>query len=371
MQDKEWQKLDLPAESPYIELPVAFTGKNKNGAKNVFSGLLLSCQFILAVIHTTTKLNGGKPVKLTYDYFVNKYDMSRETVCKALNEIIEKRKIVECVKRSHYKITAGYNKTNRLKIFECWLKQEVEINGKKKRLARSRWWVLGLILRGCENPETGGEFISSQERIGNAVGLPRTTAGDAVRELIAADYTRAESPPENDKRRGCSLYMVNPDVKAVKPPKRLPVEEVKAEFAKFAANGFKQHDKKSKKRQNLIDQWREVLDNLDELEAEPVREQWNPPPRPQEPPQEPKQEPEELHARLMLDTKYAGLIERMNATAAGFEEEFKKGHLRITPEFEKLEAEEARQRDELEEYFRVHNINRKAFPPGFFPCDIT
>lgn len=95
MQDKEWQKLDLPAESPYIELPVAFTGKNKNGAKNVFSGLLVSCQFILAVIHTTTKLNGGKPVKLTYDYFVNKYDMSRETVCKALIKFFVQKKMLK------------------------------------------------------------------------------------------------------------------------------------------------------------------------------------------------------------------------------------------------------------------------------------
>jgi len=354
-----WKQLNnIPAESPYIALPLDFTGKAKNGQPSIFAGLLLSCQFILAVIHTTTKLNGGAPAKITYDYLVTKYGISRETIRNAL-DVLKERKIIKQVKTSRYEIIADYNKTDHIKIYECWLKQEVAVNGKLKRLARSRWWVLGLILRGCKNEKTGGVFVSSQKRIGKALGLPRTTAGDSVRELIAADYSHADKPAADDKRRGCSLYTVNPQIAAIKAPKRLNVQEVKQVFERF-----KQEDKRRKKRQSLIDKWQAVLEEINE---EPVRERWNPSPNAAEAPKQAEQpKPEEVHARLMLDTDYKNLIERLTKNSAAFAAEVKRSHCRITPEFERLEAEEERLMDELEEYFRIHNIDKRIFPPGFF-----
>ena len=131
-------------------------------------------QFILAYIHTMNNIY-KEPAKLTYEHFIELYGMSRETVCAGLKLLI-KLGIIERVKQSRYKIIAKYNRKNYVEIDVYWLKREWEINGKKKRLARSRFLNLALLKRSVTNPKTDGVFISSQERIGKAVNRRRRAA---------------------------------------------------------------------------------------------------------------------------------------------------------------------------------------------------
>lgn len=309
MPDKEWQKLNLPETSTYIEFPIAFTGQPKNGKATVFTGLLLSCQFILAIIHTMNKAF-KKPALLLYDYFVEEFGMSKETVSAALKEL-RARKIIEQVKRSHYKIKVSYNKGDHLEIDSYMFKQLWNVGGKQKRLTYSRLISLALLKRGNENPKTGGVFISSQARIATALNIPRSTAGDSVRELIAADLTRTEKVDGNDRRRrGCSLFTVHPEILAVKHPSRLNSDNYKQEY------------------------------NADEL-----------------------------HKRLMLDTEYKNLIERIEVNYNLFVQTIINVRGAESAELKGLEEEKEALRNELDGYLKKRRIRREFFPTGYFKCD--
>lgn len=308
-ESKEWQKLNLPETSTYIEFPLAFTGKAQNGKATVFTGLLLSCQFILAIIHTMNKAC-GEPARLTYDYFVNNFGQSRETINNAL-DVLKERKIIEQVKQSRYKIIAKYNKRNYIEIDTYMFLSEWNVAGKYKRLTYSRLLTLAFLMRGNENPKTGGVFVSSQERIGKAIGLARTTAGDSIRELIAADLSRSEKADGNDlRRRGCSIYTVNPDILAVKHPARV--------------NG--------------------------DIE---IKQDYN---------------ADVLHKRLMLDTEYKGIIERININVSAIVDCIKRYRGENNREEEKLQSEREELRTELERYLYKHHIRKEFFPPGYFKC---
>lgn len=309
MQDKEWQKLNLLQTSTYIEFPIAFTGKTKNGKATVFTGLLLSCQFILAIIHTMNKAF-KKPALLPYDYFVEEFGMSKETVSAALKEL-KARKIIEQVKRSHYKIIVSYNKGNHLEIDSYMFKYMWNVSGKQKRLTYSRLLTLALLKRGNENPKTGGVFVSSQQRIGKAVNLPRTTAGDSVREIAAVGLIRTEKADGNDlRRRGCSLFTVHPEVLAVKHPPRLNSNNYKQDY------------------------------NADEL-----------------------------HKRLMLDTEYKNLIERIDVNYDLYVHLIVQVRGAESAELKGLEEEKEALRTELDGYLKKHRIRREFFPTGYFKCD--
>lgn len=308
MQEQEWQKLNLPQTSTYIEFPIAFTGKSKNGKATVYTGLLLSCQTILAIIHTMNKAF-REPAFLPYDYFVDEFGMSRETVSNAFKELTA-RKIIEKVKRSKYKIISSYNKRNYVEIDSYMFKYEWNVAGKQKRLTYSRLLSLALLKRGNENPKTGGVFKSSQLRVGKAINLPRTTAGDSIRELTAAGLIRAEKPDgNNQQRRGCSLFTVHPEVLAVKHPPRLNSDNYKQEY------------------------------NADEL-----------------------------HKRLMLDTEYKNLIERINVNyGLLLQAIIHRGN--DSAGLQELEAEQEELGTELDIYLKKHHIRRSFFPQGYFKCD--
>lgn len=306
---KDWKKLNIPETSAYIEFPLAFMGKRKYDRNGIFAGLLLSCQKVLAVIHTMNKAF-KKPAHLTYDYLIKNFGMSKETIAKAFKTLTD-RGIIERVKRSEYKIKARYNKYNFVEIDKYWFKQEWEINGKYKRLTYSRLLTLAFLKRSNENPHTGGVFVSSQARIATALNMPKTTAGDCIRELIAADLTRAEKTDGNDlQRRGCSLFTVNPDILAVKHPKQLNGDTV----------------------------------NKQEYNADV------------------------LHKRLMLDTEYKNIIDRVNINYSDWITAIRKSGGNDTPETLRLEGERETLRDELEGYLDKRHIRREFFPPGYFKC---
>ena len=309
MQDKEWQKLNLPQTSTYIEFPIAFTGKFKNGKATVYTGLLLSCQFILAIIHTMNKAF-RKPAFLPYDYFVEEFGMSKETVSNAFKELTA-RKIIEKVKRSHYKIITAYSKRNYVEIDSYMFKFEWNVAGKQKRLTYSRLLSLAILKRGNENPKTGGVFTSSQLRIGKAINIPRTTAGDSIRELTTAGLIRTEKPNDNNhRRRGCSLFSVHPEILAVKHPPRLNSDNYKQDY-----------------------------------------------------------KADELHKRLMLDTEYKNLIERINVNYSLLVQAIIQSIGKDSAELPELEKVQGELRAELDRYLKKHHIRREFFPPGYFKCD--
>ena len=312
---REWKQLNnIPEESLYIEFPLAFTGKLKNGKATVFTGVPLSAQFILSEIHTMNKIS-KEPAKLTYEHFIQVFGMSKETVCTALS-LLKELDIVEVVKQSRYRIKAYYNKNDYVEVDRYWLKREWDVNGQSKRFARSRILTLALVKRGVTNPKTNGEFISSQARIGVAINLPRTTAGDSVRELVEARIMQTEKQDGNDKRkRGCSKYFVNPQILEVKHPNMPSLQAVQALF------------------------------NV-------------------------KPSAEDLHNRLMGDIVYKDLNERISLNKNETVTEIIRTHGDDSERLVELEAERGRLREELERYFKEHRINRAVFPNGFFPTDI-
>lgn len=311
---KEWKQLNnIPETSLYLEFPLDFTGKKKDGRATAFAGLNMSEPFILCYIHTMNLIN-GKPAKITYDKLVEALGMSKETVCTDMNHLLDLG-IIERVKQCRYKIKAKYDKKNFLKIDTYLLKRQWEKDGKRKRLARSRILAIALLKRSLTNPKTDGVFISSQARIGSALNLPKSTAGDTVRELKAFDVLDYEKINGNDeRRRGCSLFTLNPQIKEVKNPNTL--QELKALF-----------------------------------NYEPTAD--------------------ELHKRFMLDTEYSELIERINANYEAQVKEIKRSRGEDTETLVKLEAEKVQLGDELEHYFKVHKVNRQIFPLGFFRTDNT
>lgn len=316
---KEWRQLNLPAETTYIEFPKAFTGKPRKGGKaTVFTGLNLSCGFILALIHTANKM-AGEPAKLTYEYIHNRLHMSDQTISAGLNKL-EARGIIEEVARSKYRIKATYNKEKLYKVgdylfgkefYEVYEASDGKKTEKVKRLSYSRILALAFLQGMNENKKTDGVFISTNERVGKALHLPTSTAGDTLRELIAADLSRTEKYDGNDKRLiNCRKFIVNPEVMAVKFPHK---------------NTF----------------------------------------------YAPADEADELHKRFMLDDVYKGLMERIDANAAAYGAELMQSGMKATPALEKLEAETAKLRRERDDYLRKHNVDPAVFPPGFYKCDIT
>lgn len=307
----EWIKLNnIPETSTYIEFPLAFTGKTKSGKPSAFEGLFLSAQFVLAVIHTMNKIY-KEPAKLTYDYFVNNFGMSRETVSRAL-AMLTRLKIIESTKQSRYKIIVSYSKRDYVEIDTYWLKYEWMLEGKTKRLTYSRLITLALLKRGNTNPETNGEFISSQARIGKAINLPTSTAGDSVRELKAVGAINYEKKDSNDNRkRGCSLFTVNPQILEVKHP-RLNIEGFKALFAK---------------REHTAD---------------------------------------ELHKRFMLDTEYKDIFGRIFENKNAIISETLKTYGKGSQKLEELEAEALHLKEELSIYYSNHKIKLEKLPKEYF-----
>lgn len=310
MQDKEWQQLNLPETSTYIEFPIAFTGKTKSDKATVFAGLNFSCQFILAIIHTMNKAY-GEPARLTYDYFLEEFGIYPNTLSAGL-KWLKDCKIIEAVKQSRYKIKVSYNKRNCVKIDTYLLKQEFKLAGKKKRLTYSRLITLAFLKRSNENPQTGGVFISSQTRIAVALNMSRSTMGDCIRELTALDFTRAEKEDETDRRRrGCCIFTINPEILAVKHP----IRQDKAAF-------------------------------------------------------EQERSAEILHNRLMLDTEFKELIEHIEVNDVELIKAIRQSRGNNTPELKRVERERDELRAGLEAYFKKKHIRRATFfPPGYFKCD--
>lgn len=333
-------KFNLPETTTYIIMPIAFTGKDKR-----FKGLTNAYQFLLAEIYTANKAVKA-PAKLTFAHFVQKFGMSKETVSDGLRKL-EELEIIKRLGNSRYRILLKFNTKDYIIIDDYLHKKLWNVGNVQKRLARSRIKTLAFLERSCSNPKTDGVFISSQARIGVALNLPRTTAGDCVRELSAISLITLQQANAHAKeayKRGLTRFNVAPELKLVKrcKPKTPPDEtaEVKAIF--------KQHDKKAQKKRNIIDFWQSWKDDYDAEEAF-------------------KRDNAELLAELNRDNKYREIIEKIDSYKT---RSIWAIRVKDKEEQARLEIEEASLRKELKSVLKAHSVSPDIFPRGYFYIEI-
>ena len=333
-------KFNLPKTTTYIIMPLAFTGKDKR-----FEGLTNAYQFLLAEIYTANKAVKA-PAKLTYEHFVQKFGMSRDTVCEGLHTL-EARGIIKRLGNSRYQILLKFNTKDYIIIDDYLHKQLWNVGSVQKRLARSRIKSLAFLERSCTNPKTGGVFISSQARIGVALNLPRTTAGDSVREFAAAGLISMQQAGAHAKealKRNLTLYTIAPELKLVKRCKPAPSPDELAEVKAL----FKQHDKEERKKRGIIEQWQPTADKLTAEEAF-------------------KRDNAELLDELNRDTKYREVMKKIDSYkmrsiwAICFKD---------NAEQTQLESEADELREALRSVLKAHNISPGIFPRGYFYIEI-
>lgn len=325
MSEAKATKFNLPKTTTFIMLPLAFTGKDKR-----FSGLTNAYQFLLALIYTMNKAVRA-PAKLTYDAFVEKFGMSRETVSKGLKELI-RRKIIERVGNSRYRFLLKFNEDDYIVIDDYLHKKLWDVGGRLKRLPRSRIKTLAFLQRMNDNPKTYGAFVSSQARIGKAIALPKTTAGESVRELVLAQLVHVQSV---GGLHCLTRYTVDAELMRVRrrapEPTAAELEAVKLLFK----NGEEQT--RRSKPAPLSELF--PVDKIgDELRAEA------------------------LQRELMRDDIYAGIIGQLD--------ELKAKHITAMlshnePLAATIERELEAVGEKLKAYLKAHDVQR-AFPDGFF-----
>ena len=338
MQEAASIKFNLPKTTTFIIMPLAFTGKDKR-----FEGLSNACQFLLAAIYTMNKAVKG-PAKLTYEYFVQKFGMSRETVCASLRKL-EERGFIERLKNSRYRILLKFNTRNYIIIDDYLHKQLWNVGGVQKRLARSRIKALAFLERENLNPKTNGVFTSSQARIGVAIGLPRTTAGDSVRELAAAGLIKLQQAEERYKeayKRGLTRYTVHQELLKVKRCKPEPPPDELREVKELVKQlGERAAGKRSEREAALAAQWNAEATEKDKAELKL----------------------EAFEKQLMQDGAFRALKQRIDVYKdKHINALFKDGSERV----EKLEEEAEKLRKELAAVLEVHGVPLDTFPKGYF-----
>lgn len=224
MSEATAKKLNIPSETTYIRMPLDFLGRLP-----AFAELPISASLILAMIYTLNRISQKRykhAAKIPYEAFTQRFGMSRETVSKYKQLLIDKG-ILEYLGKSRYNILAEFRQKDYIEIDDYLHNQIWEMTPydkrkrqrkESKRLTRSATVILAFLERQNVNPKTQGLFISSQARIGTALRMPRTTAGDGVREIIAASLCNTEAAT-----CGLTKYTVKPELLNVK--RRAPKTE--------------------------------------------------------------------------------------------------------------------------------------------------
>lgn len=214
--EQKYKLNNLPAETTYTRFYLDFTGKKrKDGSENPFAGVTNVQQKILAAIEA----KAGR--KLTYDYLEQHYGIWRGAIKPALDDL-EARGLIEKLDTSRYKIAVPFKK-NYLKI-DDYLFQKLEFENLEtgetvfKKLPFNASKIIELVKRGNRNKDNDGVFVSSQARIATALNIPKSTAGNNVRNIITDGIMTAEpAEQEHDpKNHGLSSYKIAPEMLAVK-----------------------------------------------------------------------------------------------------------------------------------------------------------
>lgn len=320
----KWIVLEnVPNECGYIIFPIDFCGKEQG----VFTKLNLSAKFILATIYTANKISKGNK-RLTYNYFIELFGMSKETISAAFKVLLNE-KMIEKVGRSEYRVLVKFNHDDYIIIDKYLLKREWKIGGEKKRLSRSRLLVLALLTRGAKNPNTNGVFKSSHARIGTALNMSRSTAGYAVRQLNCVGAIKVKYSQKHFNR-GLGKFSVHPKILGVQ--------------HKFSFES---------KVQEVVS----VLKTHKNEQFTPIIEQ--------------KLTGEQLHEKLMQDSEYRKIIDDMdNANIRVLKELFATNFIGDSPKYKQFKEQLEYTGKQLATYLKNHNIDKSRFPADFFKTRI-
>ena len=197
-----------------------------------------------------------------------------------------------------------------------------------------------------EYPKTGGDFVSSQARIGVALNLPKTTAGDSVRELSAIGVINLKKLDTHVQayKRGLTRYIVHPEllkVKQCKPEPTTDTEKVKAIF-KQPKNKTTRHTR------SIIEKWKTCQS---EWESE---EKF-------------KRDHIELLEELNRDNKYLEIVGRIDSYKS---KSICAIRIRDKEEQRRLEIEAESLKKGLRSVLKAHGVPPDIFPKGYFYIEI-
>lgn len=197
-----------PEATEYGLCPFAFFGKDKSGKLNPFAqpnGKALPRALIKLLIYIWTSIkNFGKNVKITKARLQRKCKLSKRTVSKGLEKLID-WKLIEETNSGVYKIVPKINEKYYFTLDYYLGMKEFDVSGVIKRLSKTAEITLNLIksfYQEFDIDKTTGEkiykhydfrnrkpteaFAASKKSLATRLNLPMSTVGYAIDELIHA-----------------------------------------------------------------------------------------------------------------------------------------------------------------------------------------
>lgn len=178
MSDKTTEKLNI-TETTYTLLPETFLGSFKGRR---LSSVMLQ---LVSLIYTKIKAFGVPIVKVTYDEFMQRFNISRPAVWNALSEL-RRLGVIKKEGKSLHSIACEYEPEPYLYIDDYLHSERFVVNGKIVKMPHSAKLSYALINRHEHNNKVKDKFMSSPKRIGKALQRPTSTMCEALLWLVNA-----------------------------------------------------------------------------------------------------------------------------------------------------------------------------------------
>ena len=178
------EKLNI-TETTYTLLPETFLGE--------FKGRRLSYVMLLLVslIYTKIKAFSTKTVKVTYEEFMARFQISRPAVWNALSEL-RRLGVLKSKGKSLHSIACEYEREPYLYIDDYLHTEHFVVNGKLVKMPNSAKFAFELLNRHDRNSKARDKFSSSPLRIGKALKRPASTMCEALSWLDKAGVTSSD-----------------------------------------------------------------------------------------------------------------------------------------------------------------------------------
>ena len=172
MQEAATKKLNI-TETTYTLLPETFLG--------TFKGRRLSPVMLLLVslIYSKIKAFGVSVVKVTYEEFMKRFNISRPAVWNALAEL-RRLGILKKEGKSLHSIACEYESEPYLYIEDYLHTEYFTVGGKVVKMPHSAKLAFELINRHEHNKNKKDKFAGSPKRIGKALNRPTSTMCEAL-----------------------------------------------------------------------------------------------------------------------------------------------------------------------------------------------
>ena len=180
-------KLNI-TETTYTLLPETFLSSFKGRR---LSSVML---FVVSLIYTKIKAFGVPVVKVTYEEFMTRFNISRPAVWNALSEL-RRLGVLKKEGKSRHSIACEYEREPYLYIDDYLHSEHFTVGGKLVKMPHSAKLSYALINRHGHNKKAKDKFGSSPKRIGKALNRPTSTMCEALlwldkAGLISCDKAR-------------------------------------------------------------------------------------------------------------------------------------------------------------------------------------